>query len=539
MTTVTTTTPFYPPAALALAFLPALPAIDRKPDRTSFAIPLCFYPGAITSPGEAVYAPTSPAEVTNFSNISYQEFDFTSGSTLTSTSITIPDYRGEVSLTTLTPYPSLTKYQSDVDTIKWYLDNKPITLHSVVEDSSHSWNIKMKNGVVYRDTTVKQSELDNVAENGTWLSAAGFADGDRVRLIYTIPYDSLWVNYDENGTKSYSGTEQRIFITNSEGIHIGNGDIALSDVDIVGLTRLVEVSSQGTREIFTGVVTGDYSSSGVTITNWNGKKGTFRISPAPADGAYLIVDYTKIESHITYRGFYDEVSNLWQGVDLNPQQGHVYNTGIDSPSRVNRDSEDLLYRPVNVYLLPTSAIKLDGEGEPVYPLRVYSAYVEGNKTGWWHSLRHYIPPAAQASSSGTISTRQIASWGYAQFDIDTYAEEQEFSASERGIPKELESAILIAQIRVLPKPQKKVEDARRFSGLLGIYDRKDLTGASEDPKSNRWDTSSWEGVSAPLAGTALIELSQSNIEAFGLEHLERVARKHLPPGIIPIIKAKS
>ncbi len=123
-------------------------------------------------------------------------------------------------------------------------------------------------------------------------------------------------------------------------------------------------------------------------------------------------------------------------------------------------------------------------------------------------------------------------------DIDTYAEEQEFSASERGIPLEQESAILIAQIRVLPKPKKEVEDARRFSGLLGVYDRKDYTGATEDPKVNRWDTSSWEGVSAPLAGTVLIEMSQENIEAFGLEHLENIARKHLPPGIIPIIKAR-
>lgn len=192
MTTVTTTTAFNPPSALALAFLPALPAIDRKMDKVSYAIPLCFYPGAISSPGETVYAPTTPAEVINFSNNTYQEFGFSSGSTLTTTSISTPDYRAHTGFTAFVPYITLNKYQSSSDTVKWFLNTKPITLHSVVEDSSQSWNIKVKNGVVYRDTVIKQSELDNFSSNKTWLHTAGFVEGDRVRLIYNLPNDSLW-----------------------------------------------------------------------------------------------------------------------------------------------------------------------------------------------------------------------------------------------------------------------------------------------------------------------------------------------------------
>lgn len=557
MQTATTNYESNPPSALELLFYGSLPGNDRKPDIPSYAIPLAYFPGGPGSPDEAIVAPTSPVETFNKISVkryslTFQEgFDFygISGQT----TFYKPDY--------VSQYPSvsadvqadpfvLSKSKNSQDLLDFYIPSCPIHLVKTIEDSAQSWVPVIKNGLVFRDIIVTQAELDgslsatgsqNPSEysSGSWLREAGFSAGDKVRVFYTIPQDVLAEEYSSEGDISHDNLKTIVRVINGEAIHEENGEIVFDTDYITQVESISEISSVGERVIFEDqTVSGTVSTTDFSVTEWFGEAGRLKVIPPPPEGSALITNYKKERFYLEYRGFWDDSAGLWQGLDLNPSNGHTYNTGVDRSTRENLSSEELIYRTVSLYLLPVAALALDADGIPVYPLRYYSAYVEGGKDYRWSPIRHYVQSLARGSSSSTTTGRELASWGYAQFDLDYYVDDITQESANKGIPCNQDSALLIARIKIKPREKTNVEDARRFSGLPGSYDRKSFTGEDKDPRTVRWDTSPWEGLAAPLAGTVLVEVDQAIIDAQGIPTIEEAVNKHLPPGIVAIIRPK-
>jgi hypothetical protein len=523
------------PASLALIFVGSLPSADRKPDEYSYAFPLAYFPGSSPFPEDSVQASTKPVEIFNFNNVT--QYDISSSST-GDTNLIFVDYRSVYSnlyASTGNPVTGMLLPLQDDSTYTTFQPASAITLFRIADDATRRWFPIIKNGLVYRDTTLSSSDTTS------WLwSIPGATGGTAFRLFYTLPYPAIWFNYDDAGEHTITSEQKRVVrVKNAEGVHISNGDIVIDSTNIYSIERLVEISNQGERVLYSGAsITGEYTSTTFSITFWDGVRGAFRILPAPAEGAQLIVDYTKESSYVEYRGYWNESQGVWHGLDLNPSPQRTYSDGITLSAGVptEKPTEELVYRPVILYLLPTAAIKLDIDGNPELPIKYYSAYKEGGKDGRWHPLRHFVPEDPPGVSSSGLTSQNIASWGYAVLNVAKYAAETEFSAADRGIPNNQESALLVSRIRVKPKPVNQVEDARRFSGLPGNYDRKAFTGEGTDPTTNRWDTSPWEGVAVPITSSVLVEVSEEVMEREGAERIREVVEKHLPPGVVAVIK---
>lgn len=546
-----------PPASLEVIFYGALPFNDRKVSSTSYALPLSYYPGRNGTPDEVVIAPTIPSETVNKVGISEIKTTFLEGYEINGvsgqTTFYVPDYSGAFSSIT-DDFNGVTNYFYKAKTvenkIELYSPSSTIQIVSIVSDCTSTWYPKIKNGYVYRDVEVTQLELDysDVAPtgqtasgyySGSWLKEAGFVAGDKVRLFYTLPQSSIGLVYSDEGEKYVFNKNVVVRNKNTDALHEDHGEISLDSDFITQVEKIEELSSVRQNIIFSGqVITGSYQGLDFRVEEFSGEEGTLKIAPPPPAGSLLSVDYLKESFYVEYRGFYDDKSSLWQGLDLNPQEGHVYNSGLDRSSRVNKNSEELIYRTVSLYLLPVGGLKLTSGGEVSYPITYVSAYVEGGRDYSWCPLRHYIQPFSRGSSSTTTTGKETASWGYGQYDISFYAEEVNFTAADKGIPLNQESAILISRIKIRPKENIEIEDARRFSGLPGNYDRKTFTSDGLDPKISRWDTSPWEGLSSPLSSTVLVEIDQSIIDAQGIPYIEEVVKKHLPPGVVPVIRPK-
>ena len=512
-----------PPASLEARFSP-----------TAQGMPLLYWDATLLGPQEATLCPTSPAETFDFTALRETPLAYASGYSTISPSTTAQVYDADYAARFSTEAAPV---RLKTPTIKGNLVLKnptdAIHLLGVQADSSEAWCARVKQGHVWQDHIVSQAELYHAGApasgesavdfySQSWLAAAGFLAGDKVRLFYTIP-----PGFSEGAVMDYE--DARCFeIKGALASHIGEGRIAAEHPYVRAINRLEDPDFGA---LITSPVSGNADVGTGLVRAWDTESGEFTLTPAPDDGTFLSANAVMESRGLVYRGFWDEGVGLWQGLDLNPAPGHFYNGGVDvSGSPVDLPSAQLLYRSVTFYLLPSAALKLNSDGTVAYPLQYYTAYIQGLKDQTWCPVRHYVPKEAKGAEQGGPTRNQTASWGYAVLDKDVYAEESGYSAADRGIPKELQSALLLGSVGVLASYRGEALEARRFSGLAG-----DQT----DVQIPRWDLESWDGPNISVAGAALVEIDPSVIAEYGYDVIEQRTREAMPPGVVPIIQPRT
>lgn len=527
MAIITPTLTFTPPPALEVVYYGSLPGYDKKQNSLQLGFPISYYSKDPLSPEQNVYIPSSTVESANQDYISTSEFTFTSGYS-TSGSVTNVIFSSPVSGAI---YVKDTPYNYTKTSI-------PIKISEIDSDGSHTWYPVITNGVVYKDIIVTQEELDysvGVTGSTSWLKTAGFVAGDILRCFYTISQESF-KSVVSSQNISVSGNRVRSQVVSSEAVHSSDGLIHFSDTTIEEVSSLAEISSSGIQTIFSGAsISAPFQGPAYQVTQVNFDSGELTLIPNPDPGALLSTSYIKTYTGYEYRGFYNEKSNIWQALDLNPTEGRLYNSGIDTGTRTPKSTTDLLNKSVYIYMLPTACIQLNSSGNFTYPIKYYSAYTDGAKPYTWYPIRHYVPESNTGTNSISTTFLQAASWGYAIYDQDFYASEVLDTSRDRGIPLFQNSALLLGVLRCHIPVSDVVEDSRRFSGLAGFYDRHKTASVAS---KSYWDVETNDTLSTSVAGAVLVEVEQSVLDAFEMSYIEKTVEKHLSPGIKYVIRKK-
>jgi hypothetical protein len=512
------------PASLEIVFNQSLPGYDKKEGQASLGFPVSYYEADTLSPSSNVLLPSISVEssnrvFTNSQSINYVANYGTSG-TIDDILFTHQSVTGNV-FVKFEPY-TYTNTSTEIKVV------------SIEEDSAEEWFPTLKNGVVYKDIIVTQQELDysvGVTGSSSWLATAGFVAGDRVRVFYTLPQECFINQYSSQGKIFKVGDKLIEEKKYNPGIHLEKGEIILNENNLTEINKLEEISIVGQKTIFSNQSITDVT-KGLTyeITQVNLLNGNLTVIPPPIDGALVSSDYKKDYTYFSYKGFKNEKTNRWIHLNMNPSKGHYYANGI-TDSLV--PSYQLINKSVVLYLLPSSAIKLDSNNNFQYPLKYVSAFNEGGKDYKWSPLRHFVKEDVTGTSSGSITPVQSTTWGYGIYDVSYYEEDITDNSLLKGIPLYQNSALLLGVFRVNISQDVQVEDARRFSGLAGSEDRKENVVSTAF-----WDLSSWEGITAPLAGTVLVEVDETVLNSYGYAAIEAAVKKQLPPGINAIIRKR-
>ncbi len=228
----------------------------------------------------------------------------------------------------------------------------------------------------------------------------------------------------------------------------------------------------------------------VRILSWSAFDGIINLDGRVTDNDDLSISYQYEEESYVYRGYYDEASERFWSLDLNPSVGH-YITIRDKYDGEIKDipSFRLINEVVYLYLQPIIKRKLLSDGR--------ENVVMVNRSGLLHSFEKRNDP----------------------------------------------DLILLAKLHVRPNSNRAsvvFTDTRVRGGGLKEEITNPIIQEYEKESHFYWDIGKWDGLPYPENGVAVFRISRNILKDYGGKftkaEVEEKVNKHLGYGILPIIE---
>lgn len=232
-----------------------------------------------------------------------------------------------------------------------------ITVDGAIQDATGGWRLLVKDGIFERPYVMSSLE-----PTGSWLSQAGFNNGDNIVLVYTVPEYNLgaqWTDPSNPSLINHYIMENGLICQSITDNIISLGRInayKLFSLSVNGVT--IVASPSGT---LVSNLSSEYPS---VISQTDSVNGTITLVGSVNSNDLIEASFTYQSDRYSYGGYYDGTS--WRDLDLNPGAGHMWEVGVDYRGR---SGADLINSPILLYLLPSCAYYASGDSTGKYLYR--------------------------------------------------------------------------------------------------------------------------------------------------------------------------
>lgn len=408
--------------------------------------------------------------------------------------------------------------------------NSPIVFLGVDPAPNNSFNPIISTGMVWRFHQVSDNEPE-----WSWLRKAGLAAGDEVFLGYSVP-ETFYHSSDISEPSEFYSSRTNTWI---EDVHPSGPHSLkytrplqyLNSITINDTVYSIGISNEGSTNLVRNI---DPVSRTIIL----------RRTLDPTDRVTL--NYQVYSEFYRYTGykFVDESYNTtWKTCDLNPGYGREI---ADQVTNTIRPSSVGLFNQVLVYMVPVCFCKLNftstgpaDEAILTGTLTFDSAFNYGET----HFVRHYIGETNEVfdESLGSSYSDFYNYWGVTPFGQAEYDDNDLGSLTDDVFSSFLPSMMPVGKV-LLSGPGsidsvRAVDLRPRGGGIPETYSLPALQGTgNEDNLRNLWDFGNWGGKLYHEGGSFTVTLSESILDTYSKEQVEKLVGFHTPPGIKAIIE---
>jgi len=402
--------------------------------------------------------------------------------------------------------------------------SSPILINGVFVNPDKSFTPSVGVGNFLRTYTMQSEPA------WSWLPRAGFAEGDKLLLVYGVPE----VSYQTFTAPSSTDT----LFPNTACLSQVIEDTYPATPTTINLKHvpeyLISVVAEGST-LYSGKLQVGETSAEIRDFTANGVVNL--VCSLDPDTKVTVTYLTQPQTY-NYKGFkfYDGTNTVYKGLDLNPEYGRRSYSDVSS---AYVSSLKALYDEVQIYLVPVAAAKLNftetSKGVFTGSIEFKSAFNYGET----HFVRHYVGPLDEDFNEDySLTVREFFNyWGTTVLGQAEYDDLGAGPNTNDVFSTYLPSMAPIGKITLArggKNDQISIIDLRNRGG--GINSIESLKGSKYSDTLFRqlqqfFDLGTWGGVSLHQGGIVKIEIAKTVLDQFSQEEVDNIVKFHIPVGM--------